>query len=76
PKLCARGQWNVRMLVETVLSMLTVCWQFKRMPHREWDYFEMHLAFAPAAFNLLAAWEGLQPDENGFIPLSIAQLTL
>ncbi|HEX2092353.1 MAG TPA: hypothetical protein VHG28_08125 [Longimicrobiaceae bacterium] len=75
-KLCARGEWNVRMLVETVLSMLTVCWQFKRMPHREWDYFEMHLAFALAAFNLLAAWEGLQPDENGFIPLSIAQLTL
>lgn len=74
-KLCPRGQWNVRMLVETVFSMLTVCWHMKRMPHREWEYFEMHLAFALAAFNLLAAWDGLQPDENGFIHLHIANFT-
>lgn len=72
-KLCARGEWSVCMLVETVLS---VCWQTKRMPHREWEYFEMHLAFALAAFNLLATWSGLYTDEHGFVHLFIAQRVL
>jgi hypothetical protein len=29
-----------------------------------------------AAFNILAQWYGLQPDENGFVPLSIAEFSL
>jgi len=38
-KLCQRGAWQDRMLVETVLSMLTVVCHFKRVTHRVWAYF-------------------------------------
>lgn len=75
-KLCERGEWNVRMLVETVLSMLTNVSHFKKMAHRGWEYFQAHLAFAMAAFNMLVQWDGLQPDENGFVHLSIAEFSL
>ena len=33
-KLCQRGEWQDRMLVETVLSMLTVVCHFKKGMHR------------------------------------------
>jgi len=59
-------------LIETVLSMLTTVSHFKKIAHRVWEYFQAHLAFAMAAFNILVQWDGLQPDENGFVPLSIA----
>lgn len=75
-KVCKRGEWNIRMLVETVLSMLTVVWHSKHMGHRTWAYFDMHLAFAIAAFNLLAAWDGLKPNAEGYIPLSITRMAL
>jgi len=39
-KICERGTWNVRMVVETVLSMLTLVSHFKRVMHRVWRYFE------------------------------------
>ncbi len=38
-RICRRGEWNVRMVVETVLSMLTYICQFKHMAHRVWSYF-------------------------------------
>ncbi len=75
-KLCDRGKWNVRMLVETVLSMLTTVCHFKRMAQRIWEYFQARLAFSMAAFNILVQWNGLQPDENGFVHLSIAEFSL
>jgi len=75
-KLCKRGEWNERMMVETVLSMLTVVCHFKKVAHRVWDYFRSRLAFTMAAFNLLVQWDGLQPDEAGFVHLSIAQFSL
>ncbi|MEM1953242.1 MAG: hypothetical protein QW299_07945, partial [Candidatus Caldarchaeum sp.] len=33
-KVCKRGGWNVRMMAETVLSMLTTVCHFKRLRHR------------------------------------------
>lgn len=75
-KVCRRGTWNVRMVVETVLSMLTTVCHFKKVGHRVWRYFRARLAFTMAAFNVLAQWHGLQPDENGFVPLSIAEFSL
>lgn len=75
-KLCPRGQWNVRMVVETVLSMLTVVCHFKQVAHRVWAYFKARLAFTMAAFNVLAQWDGLPVDENGFVALSIAEFSL
>ena len=32
-KICRRGEWNVRMLVETVFSMLTTVSHFKKLAH-------------------------------------------
>ena len=75
-KLCRRGEWNDRMQVETVLSMLTMVCHFKRMMHRVWDYFYARLAYTMAAFNILTQWNGLKPDPHGVVHLSIAEFTL
>jgi len=48
-KLCQRGEWQDRMLVETVLSMLTLVSHFKKAMPRVWAYFRARLAFAMAA---------------------------
>ena len=75
-KVCPRGTWNVRMVIETVLSMLTTVCHFKKVMHRVWAYFRARLAYTLAAFNILAQWHGLEPDEKGFIALSIAEFSL
>ena len=75
-KVCQRGRWNVRMVIETVLSMLTTVCHFKKVMHRAWDYFHARLAFTMAAFNILVQWHGLQPDEDGLVRLSIAEFSL
>lgn len=75
-RLCKRGEWNVRMVVETVLSMLTTVCHFKHMAHKNWTYFESHLGYAMVLFNLLVQWHGLQPNDDGFVPLSIAEFSL
>ncbi len=75
-KVWPRNTWNERMLIETVFSMLTRIARFKQQTHRAWAYCTAHLSFAMAAFNLLVQWHGRQPDENGFVPLSIAEFGL
>jgi hypothetical protein len=75
-KLCQRGEWEDRMLVETVLSMLTVVCHLKKVMHRVWAYFYARLAFTMAAFNVLVQWHGLWPNLAGFVPLSIADFSL
>lgn len=75
-KICKRGEWNTRMLVETMLSMLTVVCHFKHLTHRVWAYFETRLAFTMALFNILVHWHGLEPDDDGFVHLSIADFSL
>jgi hypothetical protein len=75
-KICRRGEWNDRMLIETVLSMLTTLSHLKKVSHRMAAYVQARLAFTMAVFNLLAQWAGLTADEDGFVPLSIAQFNL
>jgi hypothetical protein len=53
-KLCPRGEWEDRMLVETVLSMLTLVCHLKKVMHRGWAYFQARLVFTMAAF----CWSG------------------
>ncbi len=55
-KICKRGTWNVRMIVETTFSMITLISHFKKMMHRVWRYFEMRLAYSMSMFNVLASW--------------------
>ncbi len=50
-KVCPRGTWNTRMLVETVLSMLTQVCHLKKVAHKIADYFWMRMAFIASAFN-------------------------
>jgi hypothetical protein len=68
-KVCPRGQWNQRRLIETVLSMLNGVCRLKRVTERAWAYLKAHVAFVLAAFNLLTAW-------NGRPSLSIAKFSL
>lgn len=75
-KVCKRGTWNTRMLVETVLSMLTTVCHLKHLRHRVADYFRAHMAFVIAAFNWLVQWHGLVPDEHGVVHLAIAEFSL
>jgi hypothetical protein len=75
-KLCQRGAWQDRMLVETVLSMLTLISHCKKVMHRVWAFFHARLAFTMAAFNVLVQWDGLRPKASGFVPLSIAEFSL
>src|SRR2546425_5348986 len=75
-KLCPRGAWQDRLLVETVLSMLTLVMHLKKVMHREWASFHARLAFTMAAFNVLVQWHGFQPYASGFVPLSMAEFSL
>jgi hypothetical protein len=72
-KVWQRGEWQDRLLVETVLAMLTLVCHVKKVMHRGWASFQARLACTMAAFNGLVQWHGLQPYASGFVPLSIAQ---
>lgn len=75
-KVCKRGDWNGRMIVETLLSMPAVVCHFKKLTHRVWTYFESRLARTMALFNILVQWHGLEPDKHGFVHLPNAEFSL
>lgn len=75
-RLCLRGEWNDRMIIETTLSMLTLVCHFKKVMHRKWTYFKSRVGYTMALFNLLVQWHGFVPDESGMVHLSIAGFSL
>lgn len=75
-KVCPRGTWNDRVLVETTFSMLTLVCHLKKVPHRARRYFTMRLAYTLALFNVLVQWDGLPLDELGQAHRSLAQFSL
>ena len=75
-KICRRGEWNDRMLIETVFSLLSQVCKLKHLRQRVWTYFEMRLSFTVALFNLLQQWNGLNFDECGVSHLSLAKFSL
>jgi hypothetical protein len=75
-KICKAGSWNSRMIVETVLSMLTLVNHFKKVMHRKWAYLKSRLAFTMAMFNILVEWDEIQVDQNGCIHFSLAPFSL
>ncbi len=75
-RVCKRGEWNDRMMIETVLSMLTLVCGFKKVMHRAWTYFKTRVGLTMALFNILVQWHGLPAQEDGFVPLSIAEFSL
>ena len=72
---CPRGTWNTRMVVETVLSMLTTVFPSKKVGHRVWASFRARVAWTMAAFNRLARWS-LEMDDENMVRLSIAEFSL
>ena len=76
-KLCPRGHWNERMLVETAFSLVTMVCGLKKVFHRSTRYFAARLAYVAALFNtLLAINRSLLPDSSPFEPLRIAHFSL
>lgn len=75
-KLCEKGTWNERMIIETAFSLLTVVCHMKKIFHRLTDYIEAHLAYATAMFNvLLSLYHQLHPDQPAH-KMSIAEFSL
>jgi hypothetical protein len=75
-KLCPKGTWNERMVIETIFSMLTVVCKAKKMHHRLQPYLEARLAYMAAMFNvLLNLFHHLHPDADPY-QLSIAEFSL
>ena len=60
-KLCPRGRWGERRLVETVLSLIDGACRLKRVTERCWANLMAHLGAAVAAFNILVGWEPGEP---------------
>ncbi len=75
-KACKRGTWNVRMVVETILSLLTGVCHLKKASQRTWEGLKARLAYTMALFNILVLWDGMPVDEHGNIHLSIAEFVL
>lgn len=57
-KVCGKGQWNERMLIETVFSLFTGVLRLKKLAHRVWPALQARLAYAVAAYNLCITWAG------------------
>ncbi len=52
-KICVRGSWNCRFLIETVFSLLERVFHAKKMLHRTERGVDMRLGFLAACFNCL-----------------------
>lgn len=68
-KICKRGQWNERMRIETLFSMLKNVCHFKQIRHRLWSHLKARFAYIMALYNILVQW-------HGDIRLSIAPFSL
>jgi hypothetical protein len=74
-KVCPRGRWGERKLIETVLSMISggtgsgVC-ALKKVTERCWANLMAHLGAAVAAFNVMVNWTAGQPQ------LAVARFSL
>jgi hypothetical protein len=61
-KLCRRGRWNERMVVETALSLAHRVCRLNYVWHRAAAYAEAHLAYTAALFNALLGLDGPAGD--------------
>jgi hypothetical protein len=75
-QLCQCGEWQDRMLVEAVLSMLTLVCHVKKAMPRGRAYVQARLAFTMAALTVLVQWQSVQPTVSGFGSLALAECSL
>lgn len=57
-KVCERGQWPPRRLIETVFALFTQVFNLKHLTQRQKPGVRMHVAFAIAAYTICAVWHG------------------
>lgn len=57
-KICQRGKWNERMVIETLNSLFTTVLKLKKLTNRTWPALDARLAYVAAAFNICTAWTG------------------
>jgi hypothetical protein len=75
-KLCKKGTWHDRMVIETAFSLLTVICKAKKIHHRLELYLETRLAYMAAMFTIcLKLFHQLHPKESIF-KMSIAEFSL
>lgn len=74
-KLCFKGTWNDRMMIETTFSLLTVICQAKKMFHRTAAHLEVRLAYTAAMFNVVLHLSRQLHSDDPF-KLSIAEFSL
>jgi len=77
-KFCEHKTWSERMIVETMLSLVTRVCRLKHLPQRVGVYLETHLGLVSALFNLLLALNRLLEPEAALDDrlLHIAQYSL
>jgi hypothetical protein len=71
-----RGTWGGRMVVETMLSLLTTVCRLKKVSHRSWSQLRARLAYTMSLFNVLVTWDGLSVDDDHNLHCLIAELAL
>ncbi|MDX1931069.1 MAG: hypothetical protein SFU56_00540 [Capsulimonadales bacterium] len=54
--ICKRGENNLRMLIESLFSVLVTVLHLKKVSNRTWPSLEARLTFVSAAYNLLLLW--------------------
>ncbi|BCM94160.1 hypothetical protein IAD21_06063 [Abditibacteriota bacterium] len=57
-KICPKGGWNERMIIETIFSLFTVVLKMKKLTHRLMAPLQARLAYTCAVFNICTAWDG------------------
>lgn len=81
----SHNHWTEQFMAETsVLGVIDTYGIELIHPRREgqspkqivWDYFKSRVGYTLALFNLLVLWNGLEPDETGFVALAIAEFSL
>ena len=54
--------------------MLTLVCHFKLVMPPRWQDFKTRVGFTMTLFNLLIQWDGLSPDVDGFVRLSMGSI--
>jgi hypothetical protein len=67
-KICERGQWNCRFLIETAYSIVDRVFHAKRLLHRTAKGLDMRLGFIAACFNCLLR---INDGQFSFLPFVI-----
>jgi hypothetical protein len=71
----AQPVWAIHLPDNHPCARVAQC-HCKKVMHRGWASFQARLAFTMAAVKVLVQWHGFQPNASGFVPLSMAALSL